>query len=596
MARIVPDNWQHLAASGAAARERETLALLEHGLPDGYTVYHGVHWTRPHDDYSIFGGVDFVIVSPSGRTMLVEQKSGFLRETPKGLVKAHLQTERNVAIALARTLERLHKRFTAAFGAHAYRLEELLYCPDYTVRDAAIAGVHPGRIVDATRRAQLAPIILGLLPADEPRLPCAPKIHAFLADELALTPEASALVGAAHTLVTRLSGGLAMWARRLEFSPFRLRVAGTAGSGKTQLALQVMKDAQARGQRMLYVCFNRPLADYIARVAPPSAKVVNYHQLCDWVVRDGGHVPDFKVADAFNKLEGQFAQTPIDARWQFDVLIVDEGQDFHAAWVAALERLLAPGAAWWWLEDPLQNLYMREPLPLAGWTTLKETTNYRSPRDILDYLRDVAGDVMPILAQIEAASPFDGSEVLLSVYDDAHDMHGTRDLHDVHDARVRVNPHAGVNATMSATVHAATETTHVGVPVPAVVDATKRAITQALALGFRRQDIVVLSFHGRGHSCFTSLDQLGPHRLRHFTGAYDLFGNPQYHDGDVLLYSVYRFKGQAAPCVILTEIDFDTLDERAARKLFVGATRATMKLMLVAAQRAARFLQKNDVR
>ncbi|HEY1610840.1 MAG TPA: ATP-binding domain-containing protein, partial [Paraburkholderia sp.] len=40
--------------------------------------------------------------------------------------------------------------------------------------------------------------------------------------------------------------------------------------------------------------------------------------------------------------------------------------------------------------------------------------------------------------------------------------------------------------------------------------------------------------------------------------------------------SIYRFKGQSAPCVILTEVDFETFDERAARKLIVGATRATM--------------------
>ena len=74
------------------------------------------------------------------------------------------------------------------------------------------------------------------------------------------------------------------------------------------------------------------------------------------------------------------------------------------------------------------------------------------------------------------------------------------------------------------------------------------------------------------------------------SGEYDLFGNPQYRDGDVLLDSVYRFKGQSAPCVILTEVDFGTLDERAARKLFVGATRATMKLIVVASQRAVRSL------
>ena len=551
MARIVPDDWKSLAATGAAARERETLALLEEALPDGYTVYHGVHWTRLNQNFSVFGEADFVIVSPAGRVMIVEQKTGFLRETPKGLVKVYLQTERNVAIALAHTVETLHRRFTAAFGAGTYFIEELLYCPDHIVKDAAIAGVNPARIVDATRKDRLAAIIREALPADEPRLACAPKIHHFLADELALTPDASALVGQAGTLVTRLAGGLATWARRLEFSPFRLRVIGTAGSGKTQLAVQVMKDAVARGQRPLYVCFNRPLADHIARVAPPEAKVANYHQLCDWIARDAGREPDFQSGDVFDQLETIFAETPIDARWQFDVLIVDEGQDFQQPWVAALERLLRPDAAWWWLEDPLQNLYMREPVELPGWTTLKETTNYRSPRDILDYVRDVVGASVPVAAGLASGSPFDGSDISLSVYDEANAAEGS-------------------------------------------IEATKRAITQALSLGFRKQDIAVLSFRGREGSAMTAQDHLGPHRLRSFTGKYDLFGNPEYREGDVLFESIYRFKGQAAPCVILTEVDFESFDERIARKLFVGATRATMKLIIVASQRAARHLHLRD--
>ncbi|KUZ70599.1 ATP-dependent helicase [Burkholderia ubonensis] len=549
MARLIPDDWKSLAATGAAERERETLAALEHALPDSYTVYHGVHWTRAEQGFSVFGEAAFVVVSPAGRVLLIEQKAGFLRETPKGLVKVYLQTERNVPIQLARTQETLHRRLTASLGAGVYGVEALLYCPDYTIRQAAIAGVPSERIVDATRKAQLAQVIQQILPADEPRVANAPKIHHFLADELALTPDTSALVGQAGTLVTRLSGGLASWARQLEFTPFRLRVIGTAGSGKTQLAVQAMRDAIAAGRRVLYVCFNRPLADYVARIAPPGAKIANYHQLCDWVARDGGYTPDFDAPDAFGRLEARFAETPVPERWRFDVLIVDEGQDFHPSWASALERLLAPDGAWWWLEDPLQNLYMREPVALPGWVSLKALTNYRSPRDLLDFVRDVVGRVEPLAAELRSGSPFDGSDLVVSAYGDA-------------------------NASPVALADAC-------------IDATKRAITQALSLGFRKQDIAVLSYRGREGSALAALDQLGPHQVKRFTGKYDLFGNPEYHDGDVLLDSIYRFKGQSAPCVILTEIDFDTLDARAARKLFVGATRATMKLLLVASARAA---------
>jgi hypothetical protein len=390
MARIVPDDWKNLEATGAAVRELDTLSLLSK-LPDDYTVYHGVHWTRINEGFSVFGEADFVVVAPSGRVLVIEQKAGFLRETPAGLMKVYMQKERNVAIHLARTLENLHRRFTASFGAGTYRIEELLYCPDHTVKDASIAGVPEQRIVDASRKNRLASVVLEILPPDEPKFEASARIHHFLSDELALTPDTNALVGQAGMLVTRLSGGLATWARRLDFEPFRLRVIGTAGSGKTQLAVQVMRDAVAAGRSVLYVCFNRPLADHIRLVAPAEAKIANYHQLSASVARDAGSPPDFSQANVFATLEERFANVEIAGHWKFDVLIVDEGQDFQAAWVDALARLLKPDGAWWWLEDPMQNLYFRDPVPLPGWTILRETTNYRSPRDLLAYIRRIVG-------------------------------------------------------------------------------------------------------------------------------------------------------------------------------------------------------------
>jgi superfamily I DNA and RNA helicase len=319
-------------------------------------------------------------------------------------------------------------------------------------------------------------------------------------------------------------------------------VIATAGAGKTQLAVRVMRDALAQGRSVLYVCFNRPLADHIRAIAPKEAKIANYHQLSAAVARDAGSPPDFSQPNVFATLEERFAAVPVPEQWKTDVLIVDEGQDFQAAWVEPLERLLNPDGAWWWLEDPMQNLYLREPVPLPGWTILRETTNYRSPRDLLGFIRKIVGPDV----RLDAGSPFDGSDVSVSTYEDGHPEE--------------------------------------------IIEATKRAITHALSLGFRKQDIAVLSFRGREGSALTAVDQLGPHRLRAFTGTYDLFGNPEYREGDVLLESIYRFKGQSAPCVILTEVDFEALDEQAARKIFVGATRATMKLIVVASERAARAI------
>ena len=70
-----------------------------------------------------------------------------------------------------------------------------------------------------------------------------------------------------------------------------------------------------------------------------------------------------------------------------------------------------------------------------------------------------------------------------------------------------------------------------------------------------------------------------------------MFGNPLFREGDLLAESVYRFKGQSAPAVIFTEIDFAELDEKSFRKLFVGMTRARLKLVMVISERAAKVLQ-----
>ena len=78
----------------------------------------------------------------------------------------------------------------------------------------------------------------------------------------------------------------------------------------------------------------------------------------------------------------------------------------------------------------------------------------------------------------------------------------------------------------------------------------------------------MLTYRGREHSKLAPYDKLGPYSLRAPTGQYDLLGNALFTEGDVLIDSVHRFKGRAAPCVVFTEIDFETLDDQAVRRHF----------------------------
>jgi hypothetical protein len=541
MARVIPDGWRELAVTGSAQREIETLGLLATGLQDGYTVFHGVHWTNLERGYAVYGEADFIVVNRAGNLLVIEQKSGFLSETPEGLVKTYTGKSKRVATQMARTRDALLTKLHARPSCQRVRMESLLYCPDYRVRDPLTAGLVPERIIDASRRDRLVPLLQAILPEGED-LPQAREVHRFLQDVIQLETDVSALMGRARALVTRVSGGLAHWARQLDISPFRLRVTGTAGSGKTQLALAEYRHAIDQGRRPLYVCFNRPLADHFAAIAPAGGTACTFHMLCDRRIRATGETPDFTQPDAFDHLVTRTAAIPLREDELFDTVIIDESQDFPEAWRDLVLRHARPEARVLWLEDPLQNLYGRPPVPLPGWVGIRAISNFRSPRPVVRML----GSLLPGELPLEAASPFDTGDVEFLVYRDTEEM----------------------------------------------LQKVREAIRQCYSAGFRKEDLALISYHGRESSALMRHEQLGNHRLRSFTGRYDLFGQPLYSDGELLMESVFRFKGQAAPAVILAEVDFQDLDEKAVRRLFVGATRATMKLVLVIAEGAAARLQE----
>ena len=93
MAKVFPDGWKELTATGSAARELQTLGQLAAGLDDTYTVYHGVHWTRvERNNFAIVGEIDFAIVGPTGKLLLIEQKAGHLTETRDKMHRPGFQT------------------------------------------------------------------------------------------------------------------------------------------------------------------------------------------------------------------------------------------------------------------------------------------------------------------------------------------------------------------------------------------------------------------------------------------------------------------------------------------------------------------------
>ena len=125
-------------------------------------------------------------------------------------------------------------------------------------------------------------------------------------------------------------------------------IAGGAGTGKTILAMEEAKRNSDSGMRTLLVCFNRPLALYMKRLLEQEKgiHIATFHEFCYKAAADAGiRIP---VTENRNQLYDEvYPEILIKALstlpdLRFDMIIVDEGQDFRKNWWTALETALDP--------------------------------------------------------------------------------------------------------------------------------------------------------------------------------------------------------------------------------------------------------------
>lgn len=420
-----------------------------------------------------------------------------------------------------------------------------LVLPDCTLVDkASVLAYDAARIVDAPLYDELASLVVdwandaGQRMAEFATQTTHEQLQRFLSNEFAVIADVSAQAGDLRAASFRLADGLASWIPRMSVPSGQIRVQGTAGSGKTQLALRVLDEAVQGKKRALYVCYNRSLADVMRTHASAKVEVVTFHELAIDFYRknhefsfDDGQV-FAKASDAF--VAGSDAFTP-----RLEVLIVDEGQDFEAEWVGALAGLLKGDGRLYLLEDEAQRLYARSEFDLPEATLVRCQDNFRSPRLICQTINALG--LSPL--QVNAMSPFEGEVPAFYVYDSPETL----------------------------------------------LRQTVKAVQDVLAKGFAIENVVVLSYVGQNQSKLFAQARdtgaLGAWSVRYVTG-FDDAGNVLSHEGEVQLETLYRFKGQSAVAVVLSEVDFEQLGENDKRKLFVGLTRGLMSVSLVLSQRA----------
>lgn len=350
-----------------------------------------------------------------------------------------------------------------------------------------------------------------------------------------LVPSLRASAAAADRELVRLTDEQCQLFARLSANP-RVVARGGAGTGKTLIAAEEARRLARQGQKVLYVCFSRNLARYVARALAdiPGITVRTLHSLMNELVDTAGRrseLPDVDEGDLFALFLPELATDVLlestDANLLFQAVIIDEAQDLlREPYLDVIDALLEgelKKGTWRCFLDSSQNIVggvapaalgrLQDAAPVV-WPL---TVNCRNTKPIAVHVALLAGAPMP-----EVLAP-DGPAAELVWY--ASDDHQRR--------------------------------------------AVSEKLRELRHEGFSARQIMVLSHYRMERS--VARDGLGMPLMDISRGGLDSQGD------EVAFSTVSSFKGLEAEVVLLVDVD-DLSSPEGLVSVYVGASRARVAL------------------
>ena len=533
MAIIHPELTIDLRQDNGLFRELDVIERLKASLPANFEIFHSVSWFTVRDSHEQHGEIDVIVMSPDGNLLLVEVKSGDVTLRNGEIFKTYSNRESNVSRQYKTQYQAMVNRLEAA-NLHPF-LASCLVLPDYKIDTANLIAFPKERIISADDYEYLGTrvqeILLSVVGHEDLEA-----VRHFLKNEFQVTADLTILKNQVGSASHKLAEGMAVWVPRITSPSGSFYIQGTAGSGKTQLALQLLLDGVVSNLKCLYVCYNRSLADHMTQIAPARARITTFHELSVDYYKSVVGTPDFSDSNIYKKAADCYIENSKEQLPKYDLIILDEGQDLELEWVGCLISQLKPQGRVYLMADEDQRLYDRDEYELDGAVIISSQENFRSPHAICQMIDAFGLSTKPV----QAKGPYKGEFPQFHLFQNDDEL----------------------------------------------MSATERAIASLLERGFHLSDIAILSWHGRAKSKLLNVDYIGRFSIRHFNGQYTSDSEPVWTKGDLVTDSVYRFKGQSAPAIIFTEIDFVELSDKDKKKLFVGLTRAQMAVEIVLSPRA----------
>jgi hypothetical protein len=410
MVRFIPE-----VAPGDIVHDSERVVYEAlRGLPTGFVVLHSFPWLRPARDLTgeplREGEADFVILHPERGILVLEVKGGRPELTGrmwsrggKEMRDPFDQARRSRYALLDAIEERTRKRVHRGLFTHG----DVVVFPHARFAGLLPVNSDPRILVDTSGVATLPASIEAAFSAwtrSETHLSPSQfsELLGALMPKLRLMRCAGAEVSAEHDRIVQITlDQRATLLGLLENE--RVLVEGTAGSGKTLLAVEFALTLADRGERVLFLCYNRHLCAWLQEQAKHDPRTqraavrleISTFHACARSLAKRARV-DFDVPSSGEQafwddevpLIMEQALEVLRARGQadtFDAVVVDEAQDFAPDWWVTIESLSRAGRdgrlyAFLDLNQSLRRTAKVPPMPLPA--RFRITTNCRNTKAI----------------------------------------------------------------------------------------------------------------------------------------------------------------------------------------------------------------------
>ena len=323
------------------------------------------------------------------------------------------------------------------------------------------------------------------------------------------------------------------------FHSKRMLVSGPAGTGKTMLAMDQCRKLKAEGYNVLYLCYNKLIANYVRKNFELEKQDIDVSTLHSFLMKKTGET-EIEDANLFtdilpNKfIDGIDEYMPDNEK--YDVLVVDEGQDLmNTVSVLCLEGMVKSGLSkgrWSIYYDKNQNIFGK----------------YEELQDIYDELEDYGA----------------------SCYELSVNCRNTK--------QIATGNWYATNITQASIMKADGEVVgyHKYDSKAAEKTDVLKLIRRLLSEGISRNDIVILSPYrmDNENSCLYNASipsDIGEIRLNEF--------NKLDSDEFIRFYTVKAFKGLEARVIVYIDIEgFEEDDERLLNYVAMSRARTLLEV------------------